>query len=39
MAVDERLRELLVLLVVELKIRNTIKSKQTGEHYTAEDVQ
>ncbi len=38
MAVDERQRELLTLLVIELKIRNIILSKKSGKIFTAKDV-
>ena len=38
MAVDERLRELLVLFVIELKIRNILLSEKSEKTITAKDV-
>ncbi len=39
MAVDERLRELLVLFVIELKIRNLILSEKSNKLFTRKDVE
>ena len=37
-AVDEKLRELLIIKLIEKIIRNLLLEKLSGEHFTREDV-